>query len=98
MSGDWPLKHVGLPLGGNPKAVEFWAPVLEKVEKRLDGWRKARLSRCGRLTLIQSVLSCLPTCFMSLFFAFSISVAKRIEKAMRDFCEKELGREEGIIW
>lgn len=32
------------------------------------------------------------------FFAFSISVAKRIEKAMRDFCEKELGREEGIIW
>lgn len=66
-SGDWPLKYLGLPLGGNPKAVEFWAPVLEKVEKRLDGWRKARLSRCGRLTLIQSVLSCLPTYFMSLF-------------------------------
>ncbi|KAH9745615.1 S4 RNA-binding domain-containing protein [Citrus sinensis] len=41
-SGDWPLKYLGLPLGGNPKAVEFWAPVLEKVEKRLDGWRKAR--------------------------------------------------------
>lgn len=36
-SGDWPLKYLGLPLGGNPKAVEFWAPVLEKVEKRLDG-------------------------------------------------------------
>ena len=30
-SGDWPLKYLGLPLEENPKAVEFWVPVLEKV-------------------------------------------------------------------
>ena len=90
MSGDWPLKHVGLPLGGNPKAVESWAPVLEKVKKRLDGWEKAGLSIGGRLTLIQSDLCSLPTYLMSLF-CIPISVAKRMEQATRDFLWEGVG-------
>ncbi|KAL5556911.1 hypothetical protein UlMin_039147 [Ulmus minor] len=54
--GSWPMKYLGLPLGGNPNSAEFWNPVIEKVSKRLDGWKKAFLSKGGRLTLIQSFL------------------------------------------
>ncbi|RVW98663.1 hypothetical protein CK203_032244 [Vitis vinifera] len=43
----------GLPLGGNPKTIGFWDPVVERISRRLDGWKKAYLSLGGRITLIQ---------------------------------------------
>ena len=61
------IKYLGLPLGGNPMSVEFWRPIIEKVVKRLDGWKKGFLSRGGRVTLIQLVLASMPIYFMSLF-------------------------------
>ena len=57
---------------------------MSKVAKRLDGWKKAFLSRGGRLTLIHSVLSSLLIYYLSLFKASS-SVINSLEKIMRDF-------------
>ena len=82
--GSWPLKYLGLPLGGNPRSVSFWNPVVDRVEKRLEGWKKAFLSRGGRLTLIQAVLDSLPTYYLSLFRIPSV-VAKTLESLMRNF-------------
>jgi hypothetical protein len=42
------------------------------------------LYKGGRITLIKSTLSNLPTCFLSLF-PLSASVANRVEKLYRDF-------------
>jgi hypothetical protein len=64
--------------------------VIERVEKRLDGWKKAFLSKGGRLTLIQAVLSSLPTYYMSLF-KIPVSVAKRMESMMRNFLWEGIG-------
>ena len=50
--GSWPIKYLVLPLGGNLLSLEFWRPVIEKVARRLDGWKKGFLSRGGRVTLI----------------------------------------------
>ena len=36
VESSWPIKYLGLPLGGNPMSTEFWRPVMEKVTKRLD--------------------------------------------------------------
>ena len=82
--GSWPIKYLGLPLGGNPMSVEFWRPVIEKVAKRLDGWKKGFLSRGGRVTLIQSILASMPIYFMSLFKLLG-RVADFLEKMMRAF-------------
>lgn len=57
---EWPIKHLGLPLGGNPIRSSFWVLVISKVNKRLNGWKRAFLLHGGRLPLITSVLSSLP--------------------------------------
>ncbi|KAL5572344.1 hypothetical protein UlMin_021941 [Ulmus minor] len=89
--GSWPMKYIGLPLGGNPNSTEFWNPVVEKVGKRLDGWKKAVLSKGGKLTMIQSVLSSIPIYFMSLF-KLPNGVAVLLEKMMRQFLwDREVG-------
>ena len=51
-----PLIYVGLPLGGYPKKVEFWQPVIDKLQGKLDKWRRYNLSRGGRATLCKPIL------------------------------------------
>lgn len=53
----WPIKYLGVPLGGNPTKAVFWEPVLSKMKKKLASWKKAFLLRGGRLMLIEAVLS-----------------------------------------
>ncbi len=79
-----PMRYLGLPLGAQYKSKEIWNPILEKMERHLAGWKRLYLSKGGRLTLIKSTLSSLPTYFFSLF-PIPSSVAKRIEKIQRDF-------------
>ena len=68
------LAYLGMPLGASYKAVSVWDPILEKMKRRLAGWKKLYLSKRGCLTLLKSTLSCLPTYFISLF-TIPVSVA-----------------------
>ncbi|RVW56511.1 putative ribonuclease H protein [Vitis vinifera] len=86
----WPILYLGLPLGGNPKACGFWDPVVERISSRLDGWQKAYLSFGGRITLIQSCLTHLPSYFLSLF-KIPASMAAKIERLQRDFLWSGVG-------
>jgi hypothetical protein len=87
-----PMKYLGLPLGAKYKSKEIWNLILEKMERRLAGWKRSYLSKGGRLTLIKSTLSSLPTYFLSLF-AVPSSVAHWIEKIQRDFLWGGIGEE-----
>jgi hypothetical protein len=87
-----PMKYLGLPLGARYKSKEIWNPILEKMERRLAGWKRSYLSKGGRLTLIKSTLSSLSTYFLSLF-SIPSSVAHQIEKLQRDFLWGGLGDE-----
>ena len=82
--GALPLTYLGMPLGASYKAVSVWDPIIEKMERMLAGWKKLYLSKGGRLTLLKSMLSSLPTYFLSLF-TIPVSVAHRIEKLQRNF-------------
>ena len=79
-----PLKYLGLPLGASHKEETIWNPVLEKMEQCLAGWKRLYLSKGGKVTLIKSTLSNLPTYFLSLL-PIPIKVANRMEKLQRDF-------------
>ena len=87
---DWPILYLGLPLGGNPKACGFWNSVVERISRRLDGWKKAYLSFEGRITLIHSCLSHIPSYFLSLF-KIPASMAAKIERLQRDFLWSGVG-------
>jgi hypothetical protein len=86
-----PMKYLGLPLSAF-KSKAIWDGVVEKMEKRLTSWNKIYLSRGPRLTLIKSMLSSLPTYFLSLF-PLLVGNARRLEHLQRDFLWDGLGGE-----
>ena len=77
--GSLPMKYLGLPLGAHFKDRSIWNPILEKVERKLTGWKCYYLSKGGRDTLIKSTLLSLPTYFLSLFPILTV-VDNRIQK------------------
>ena len=79
-----PMKYLGLSLGAPYKSTTIWNYIIEKMGRELTGWKKMYLSKGGRLTLIKSSLSNLPTYFLSLF-RIPVSVVNRLEKLQRDF-------------
>ncbi|XP_077239712.1 uncharacterized protein LOC143880611 [Tasmannia lanceolata] len=79
-----PSSYLGLPLGmGRPHKSE-WDPIVERIERRLDTWKRNLVSKGGRLTLIKAVLSNIPIYQLSLFKC-PVYVAKRIEQIQRRF-------------
>lgn len=38
--GSLPVPYVGMPLGAPYKSTTIWNPILEKLERRLAGWKK----------------------------------------------------------
>jgi len=87
-----PLKYLGLPLEAPFKAKSCWDEVVGKIERRLASWKRLYLSKGGRVTLIKSTLSNLPTYFLSLL-PIPSSVASRIKKLYRDFLWGGIGEE-----
>jgi hypothetical protein len=86
------MNYLGLPLSAKFKSKAIWDPILEKMEHKLAGWKRMYLSKGGRLTLIKSTLSSLPTYFLSLF-PIPVAVASRIDKIQRDFLWGGMGED-----
>jgi hypothetical protein len=74
-----PMKYLGLPLGTPYKSTTIWNDIVEKMGRKLAGWKKMYISKDGRLTMIRSTLSNLPRCFLSLF-PIPVSVVNKLEK------------------
>ena len=79
-----PIIYLGLPLGSSFKDKTIWNCIIEKMEKRLAGWKRMYLSKGRRITLIKCTLSNLSTYYLSLF-PIPVGVACRIEMIQRDF-------------
>uniref|UniRef100_A0A2N9J9F5 Reverse transcriptase domain-containing protein n=1 Tax=Fagus sylvatica TaxID=28930 RepID=A0A2N9J9F5_FAGSY len=90
--GTLPMSYLGLPLGSSFKDKTIWNGIVEKLETRLAGWKRMYLSKGGRVTLIKSTLSNIPTYYLSLF-PIPVGVAHRIEKIQRDFLWGGLGED-----
>ncbi len=65
------MRYLGLPFGSNFKSRAIWNLVLEKMDRILAGYKKLYLSR-GRITLIKSTLSSLPTYFLSPYYSLHL--------------------------
>ena len=76
--------YLCMPLGTLYKIAFIWNPILERMEKKLSGWKRLYLSKGGRLTLLKSTLSSLPTDYLFLF-TIPKAVATRLERIQRNF-------------
>lgn len=61
--GSMPFTYLGLPLGTTKPTLQEFAPLLNKIEKRLSGVSRC-LSYNGRLIFVNSVFSALRTFYM----------------------------------
>jgi len=65
--GHFPILYLGLHIGGDPRKLKFWQPLLDRIKSRLSSWKSKNLSFGGRLVLFKSVLSSLSIYLFSFF-------------------------------
>lgn len=78
----FPVQYLGMPMTVGRPARELFLPMIEKVEGKLGGWKGKMLSRGGRLQLVQSVLSTIPSYHMMCFRLPQWAIT-RIDKVRR---------------
>lgn len=89
---EFPISYLGMLLTiRQPNRAQFM-PLVEKIDRRLQGWKCKMLSRGGRLQLVKSVLSSIPIYFMACFRLPRWTIA-RINKVMRRFLWGKSGPE-----
>jgi hypothetical protein len=59
--------YLGLPLHFRQPGRVQVQPIIDKMAARLPMWKRRFLNRAGRLTLLNSVLSSIPSYFMTIF-------------------------------
>ncbi|XP_073107327.1 uncharacterized protein [Elaeis guineensis] len=79
-----PFKYLGIPLSFYGTKPGGWNLLVQKIERKLAGWKQQTLSRAGRLTLINTVLRTIPIYWMAVHLIPS-SVITRIDKVCRSF-------------
>jgi hypothetical protein len=63
--GDFPIKYLGIPLHYNKLRREDMQPLIDKIIKRIVGWRGKLLTQASRLILIKNYLASIPVYLMS---------------------------------
>jgi hypothetical protein len=76
-----PFTYLGLPLSITKPSLEFFLPIVQRVERRLNGIADF-LDYGGKLLMVKSVLSSLPIFFMYCL-DIPVSIKKQIVKYMR---------------
>lgn len=73
-----PFTYLGLPLGTTRPSVEDFLPMVTRIEKRVMGLSKF-LIYSGRLLMVNSVISALPTFYMCTLKFFA-TIIEQIDK------------------
>ncbi|KAJ3689098.1 hypothetical protein LUZ61_018262 [Rhynchospora tenuis] len=83
-STEFPLKYLGLPLTLHKPDRFAYQQIIDKLQRKLAGWKSSLLTRAGRVMLTSSVLSSIPVYFMSVF-KLPAWVIKAIDRIRRNF-------------
>lgn len=78
------MKYLDLPLGAPYKSTIIWNGIVKKMERRLAGWNRLYLPKGGRLTLIKSTLSNLPTYYF-IIVSYSFGYGKQDRETSKRF-------------
>jgi hypothetical protein len=84
----FPWTYLGLPLHFKKPTKGMLQPVIEKIDKRLPRWKKNFFSYTGRKLLVNSVLSSMPTYFLTVLRMPKWSFFSKIDRYRRSFLWK----------
>jgi hypothetical protein len=65
--GAFPIKYLGIPLHHDKLKREDLQPLIDKILKRIAGWRGKLLSHAARVLLIKTCLASIPIYLLSFF-------------------------------
>lgn len=94
----FPCNYLGLPLHYRKLSRVQVQPLIDKMANRLPQWKGRFLNKAARLKLVNSVLSSMPTYFLTIF-PVKKWVLKKLDKIRRGFLWK--GKKmslEVIVW
>lgn len=60
------ISYLGVPIGKGKISKREWYSLINKMERRLEGWKVRNLSMGGWLILLNSILSAMPLYLMSI--------------------------------
>ncbi|XP_058784616.1 uncharacterized protein LOC131659444 [Vicia villosa] len=91
------LSFLGIPVGGNLRKYSMWQPLLNKMKKRLSGWKNRFLNLSGRITLLKSILSSL-TIFTMSFYLIPKRVVKDFTSLQSNFLWGGVEEKMKVYW
>jgi len=77
-------KYLGLPELFGRKKKDLFTAIVDRIKQRALSWSSRFLSSAGKLTMLKSVLSTMPTYTMSCF-QLPLSLCKRIQSTLTRF-------------
>jgi hypothetical protein len=84
LRGSFSSCYLGLQLHTRSLQKVHVHPLIERIGQRLQGWKGKMLNRAGRLTLVTTVLSSMPTYHLTVF-PLAAWARKKIDKIRRSF-------------
>ncbi|CAN1746300.1 Putative ribonuclease H protein At1g65750 [Linum perenne] len=77
-------RYLGAPILHGRVTKQSYAFLLDRLDKRLAGWKGENLSLAGRVTLASSVLNSLP-CYIMQTALLPVSLCDKIDRKIRNF-------------
>lgn len=81
---DVPFKYLGLPTFMGKSKKRIFSNLLDKLQKKLKGWKALTLSQGTREVLIKSIAQALPIYVMSCF-ALPMSICHDLESIISNY-------------
>jgi len=83
-SSEFPSVYLGMPFFEGRIRASYWEVLINKIQRKLVGWKNKILSYAGRLNLIKHTLLSILV-YSALVFKIPSSIAKRIDRLCREF-------------
>lgn len=93
---EFPIRYLGVPIFAGRSKLFYFEHLVDKVHRKLEGWKAQLLNFAGKLTLIKSVLSSMHTYTLASTNVPSTTI-KRIEQIMFNFLWHSKG-ENRVHW
>lgn len=90
-------KYLGLPEHFDRKRRDLFASIVDRIHQKAVSWSSRQLSTAGRTTMLQSVLSPIPS-FAMTCFELPVGLCKRIQSKLTKFMWNSKEGERKICW